>query len=90
VIISRRECALLPEMRARYSALRVDEDLCVACGACRRLGCPAMGQSDTVYERTGRLKARIDPLLCTGCEICAQICPRGGIAFRVNEAETSS
>lgn len=88
VIISRRECALLPEARARYAPLQVDEDVCIACGACRRLGCPAMGLSDSIYERTGRPKSRIDPLLCTGCKICAQICPRDGIVPRANEAET--
>jgi len=26
--------------------------------------------------------AEIDPLLCTGCEICAQVCPRDAILFR--------
>lgn len=30
----------------------------------------------------GRPLAKIDPLLCTGCEICAQICLRDAILFR--------
>jgi len=32
--------------------------------------------------KTNRPLALIDPLLCTGCEICAQICPRDAILFR--------
>ncbi|NLG27422.1 MAG: 4Fe-4S binding protein, partial [Chloroflexi bacterium] len=26
--------------------------------------------------------SEIDPLLCTGCEICAQVCPVNAILFR--------
>src|SRR5690606_24925932 len=74
VVISRRECALLPEVRRGYRPLRIDEDKCLACGACRRVGCPAVVKSDAIYAKTGRNKSAIDPLLCTGCEICAQVC----------------
>ncbi|MEA3311954.1 MAG: 4Fe-4S binding protein, partial [candidate division WOR-3 bacterium] len=37
--------------------------------------------------KTGRPKARIDPLLCTGCEICAQVCARRAIPFKAQLAE---
>jgi len=63
--------------------LRVDLAQCIACGACRRVGCPALSRSDELYEKTGKPKTTIDPLLCTGCEICAQVCPVEAILFRV-------
>jgi indolepyruvate ferredoxin oxidoreductase alpha subunit len=89
VIISRRECALLPESRRQWMALTVDLERCNGCGLCFQVGCPAIVKSDQIDERTGRAKARIDPLLCTGCEICAQVCVRKAILFReqVKESE---
>jgi indolepyruvate ferredoxin oxidoreductase alpha subunit len=33
-------------------------------------------------ERTQRPLALIDQVMCTGCEICAQVCPRDAILFR--------
>jgi indolepyruvate ferredoxin oxidoreductase alpha subunit len=83
VIITRRECALLPEVRRTYLALRVDTTKCIACYTCLRTGCPALRKNpDEVYEKTGKPKSDIDPLLCTGCELCAQVCPTGAILFR--------
>jgi indolepyruvate ferredoxin oxidoreductase alpha subunit len=82
VVVARRECALLPAARRQWSPLEVDAERCIACGLCFRVGCPAIVRSDEVYEKTGRAKARIDPLLCTGCEICAQVCPHDAIPFR--------
>jgi len=82
VVISRRECALLPAARKRYAALRVDLDKCIACGTCRRVGCPALKKSEQLYPKNNRPKTEIDPLLCTGCEICAQVCPVNAILFR--------
>ncbi len=83
VIVTRRECALLPQARRNYLPLRVDATKCVACHTCLRTGCPALRKSTTeVYEKTGKPKSDIDPLLCTGCELCAQVCPTGAILFR--------
>jgi indolepyruvate ferredoxin oxidoreductase, alpha subunit len=82
VIIARRACALLPEARRDYQPLRIDASKCIACDACGRVGCPAIYLSDEVYAKTGRRKSAIDPLLCTGCEICAQACPVNAILFR--------
>ena len=53
-------------------------DLCTACGACFRVGCPAISQSEETNEK-GRRKSEIDPALCTGCAICAQVCPAEAI-----------
>jgi indolepyruvate ferredoxin oxidoreductase alpha subunit len=82
VIISRRECALLPAARKQWMALAVSEERCNGCGLCFQVGCPAIVKSNDLDKKTGRAKARIDPLLCTGCEICAQVCARKAIAFR--------
>ncbi len=89
VIVARRECALLPEARKQWMPLKVDEDRCNGCGLCFQVGCPALVRSEVVDEKTGRPKARIDPLLCTGCEICAQVCARKAILFRAQLAEDS-
>jgi len=82
VIVARRECALLPEVRKTYKPLRVDPEKCNGCGLCFRAGCPATLRSEEIDPKTKRPKMKIDPLLCTGCEVCAQICPRGAILFR--------
>jgi indolepyruvate ferredoxin oxidoreductase alpha subunit len=53
----------------------VDSETCIACGICFKLGCPAIKHSKEVHARTGRAKAVIDPVLCVGCDMCAQVCP---------------
>ncbi len=82
VIVAHRECALLPEVRRQWTPLRVDAERCNGCGLCFQVGCPALIKSQEPDEKTGRPKAWIDPLLCTGCEICAQVCARKAILFR--------
>jgi indolepyruvate ferredoxin oxidoreductase alpha subunit len=97
VVVSRRECALLPEARAQWMALVVDETRCNGCGLCFEVGCPAIVKGDPARRtlgdgKAGREKATIDQLLCTGCEICAQVCARGAIHLRADvvERETAS
>lgn len=82
VLITREECALLPSAKARWVPLEVVSDKCNGCTLCFRVGCPAILKSDQLDPKTNRPLAVIDPLLCTGCEICAQICPRDAILFR--------
>ncbi|MCR5283179.1 MAG: indolepyruvate ferredoxin oxidoreductase subunit alpha [Lachnospiraceae bacterium] len=44
------------------------KDSCINCKACiRQTGCPALSLSDG--------KVTIDASLCTGCGLCAQVCP---------------
>jgi indolepyruvate ferredoxin oxidoreductase alpha subunit len=81
VLITEEECALLPSARKRWVPLEV-LDTCNGCTLCFRIGCPAILKSDELDEKTRRPKALIDAALCTGCEVCAQVCPREAITFR--------
>ncbi len=82
VLITDHACALMPEERKKYLPLAVVEEDCNGCTLCFRIGCPAIIKSDKVDEKSQRPLAEIDPLLCTGCEICSQVCPRDAILFR--------
>jgi indolepyruvate ferredoxin oxidoreductase alpha subunit len=85
VVYVKGECVFLPGFQRRAVAI-VDEDVCNACGFCFRVGCPAILKSEATDERTGRQKAEIDPLLCTGCTVCLQVCPRSAI-YQTEEQE---
>jgi len=82
VIIAERACALLPEARKEWVALDINKERCNGCGLCFMIGCPAIVQSEETDPKSGRALAVIDPLLCTGCNICAQVCARGAIYTR--------
>ncbi|MEI7990277.1 MAG: indolepyruvate ferredoxin oxidoreductase subunit alpha [Chloroflexota bacterium] len=79
VLIIQDECALLPSARALWSSYQVVEDMCNGCTICFRIGCPAIYKSEVLDPKYNRPLAEIDPLACTGCEICAQVCPRDAI-----------
>ena len=70
VIISRRPCALLKYVKHR-GPIQVDEDKCVGCKSCMRIGCPAISIVDG--------KAKIDNTLCVGCGVCEQLCKPGAL-----------
>jgi indolepyruvate ferredoxin oxidoreductase alpha subunit len=57
----------------------LDSERCNGCGLCFRLGCPAIVRSEELDAKTGRTKALIDPVLCVGCDVCAQICSHEAI-----------
>ncbi|HZL06858.1 MAG TPA: thiamine pyrophosphate-dependent enzyme, partial [Coriobacteriia bacterium] len=65
VIVAKAPCALL--LKEHGDVYAVDEETCTACGACIRLGCPAIMKS-----ASGR--AVIDISLCVGCSQCVQVC----------------
>jgi indolepyruvate ferredoxin oxidoreductase, alpha subunit len=82
VLITLEPCVLLPEVRKTWVPLEVLADKCNGCTLCFRIGCPAILKSDELDDRLQRPKALIDASMCTGCEVCAQICPRDAITFR--------
>ena len=63
VIIAQRPCALLD----KSPKPKMDVVNCKNCGVCMRIGCPAisMGENGVVIDRNQ----------CTGCGVCAAVCP---------------
>ncbi len=78
VIIVRGACVFTPYFQQR-PPMHVDLVKCVACGSCLRVGCPAITKSDEIYPTNNKAKSKIDPLLCTGCTVCMQVCPTEAI-----------
>ncbi len=72
VIITSRPCVLMPK-RVMDRPYMVELEDCNGCSACFRIGCPAIMTSTELTEKK-RPKAVIDPNLCTGCSLCAQVC----------------
>ena len=70
VIISRRPCALLKYVKHK-PALKVDEDKCIGCKQCMKIGCPAISIVGG--------KAKVDATLCVGCGVCEQLCKVGAL-----------
>jgi len=66
VVIFRAPCALI--IREKGDPYAVDEDACTKCGACVKLGCPAIGRDESTAI------AYIDTAVCVGCGQCVQVC----------------
>lgn len=70
-------------------SMQVLSDKCISCKKCiRELGCPALITVNTASdanalsanaESPAKKKVQIDTSLCTGCGLCAQLCPTGAI-----------
>ena len=71
VIIYRAPCALL--VREKDDPYAVIEEACTKCGACIKLGCPAIAKD----EQSSR--AVIDTSICVGCGQCLQVCKYNAI-----------
>ena len=71
VIIVRGECALLNRGGAART-YETDANRCRRCGACSKLGCPAISGRSPV----------IDAEKCVGCGMCASVCKCSAIRER--------
>ena len=84
VLISRRKCALVRarEEKAAYK-VRVDSEKCLgeSCG-CARL-CARVFQCPGLVWDSDSQTARIDEVICSGCGVCADICPASAIIREV-------
>lgn len=66
-IVSRGPCVLLKGLEKKLAYV-VEASICRACKACIKLsGCPALEFKDG--------HSSINPTVCTGCGLCAYICP---------------
>jgi len=68
VIIVKRPCALI--QKKHDTPYSVDEDKCIACKKCLKVGCSAISVDQ---------KSSIDQLMCVGCGVCRQVCPKDAI-----------
>jgi len=65
VVIAKAPCALL--IRSDADPVAIDDELCTKCGACVRLGCPAIMKLPIGSPI-------IDAAICVGCGQCVQVC----------------
>ncbi|MBD3174440.1 MAG: indolepyruvate ferredoxin oxidoreductase subunit alpha [Armatimonadia bacterium] len=76
VIVVTGPCPLRYDVRAE--PYRIEPEECILCNRCLRIGCPAIGlTADGASKRPV-----IDETLCTGCALCAEICPVDAIERR--------
>ena len=71
-IITRRPCLLIKRIKHDIALCVTDEDKCIGCKKCLKVGCPALMIKDG--------KCKIDTNQCVGCTVCAQVCPVGAIS----------
>jgi indolepyruvate ferredoxin oxidoreductase alpha subunit len=71
VLIARHTCTLLELRKGKKKTYQINQLKCKECRICiDRFGCPAFYVDKGVH---------INPLLCVGCGVCAQICPAKAI-----------
>lgn len=73
VVITYNPCMLIRRKKFDIKKYRVNEDKCINCGICLKVGCPA------VVKNEDETKSHIVESLCTGCSVCAQVCPKDAI-----------
>ncbi|MBR2388447.1 MAG: indolepyruvate ferredoxin oxidoreductase subunit alpha [Clostridia bacterium] len=71
VIIAKSPCVLLKGQKFP-NVCKVDPDTCRKCGACMKIGCPAMTRGEDG-------KVKIDATMCNGCGLCQNYCKFGAI-----------
>jgi len=84
VLILRRECALVrSKKQKKLYQVEVNQERCLGetCG-CNRL-CTRVFKCPGLYWDRATGKAGIDEAICTGCGVCAEICPASAIGKEV-------
>jgi len=84
VLILKRECALVRSKRQKkLFQVEVNKERCLGetCG-CNRL-CTRVFKCPGLYWDRATGKAGIDEAICTGCGVCAEICPASAIRKEV-------
>lgn len=76
LIIAYAPCRIAAKL-TKEGLCEVDAEKCRACGACFKMGCPAMTRGKEV--RPGAFQMVIDANLCAGCKQCGQVCKFGAI-----------
>jgi len=71
ILISRKPCALLKDA-PHFAPYQVNPEKCTSCGICLKIACPAIEKR---YTEGDKWVAYINEPLCTGCSVCAQVCP---------------
>jgi len=87
VIITKAPCVLLPEFKnKRQKPYVVKQELCTGCTICLNINCPSIWWMPYETKISGRKRARgiayIDPMSCTGCGLCADVCSFDAIVKR--------
>jgi indolepyruvate ferredoxin oxidoreductase alpha subunit len=82
VVISRYPCVIDQARKGEtgeYVPVEITED-CDGCGYCiKHFECPAL----IFHEENAEEKyVSVDPLLCTGCGVCLNVCPKGSIVVK--------
>ncbi|TKJ40058.1 indolepyruvate ferredoxin oxidoreductase subunit alpha [candidate division LCP-89 bacterium B3_LCP] len=84
ILITTRPCMLFPG-KIKDESYRILAADCNGCGVCFKIGCPAISKSGDVTDKNLAVPV-IDETLCTGCDLCAEICPVDCI-FPVSELQ---
>ncbi|MBN1221690.1 MAG: 4Fe-4S binding protein [Candidatus Aminicenantes bacterium] len=83
VLVLKQVCALSPEKKhSKIYDMILDDTKCLgdACG-CNRL-CTRVFKCPGLIWNKEKKVAEIDEVICTGCGVCASICPAGAISRR--------
>ncbi|MCK7489292.1 MAG: 4Fe-4S binding protein [Anaerotruncus sp.] len=88
VVISLSPCMLIPAAKAvTKPLLKVNLTKCSGCKTCFKVARPGIAyivEEGEFVNREGKTKkrkghAQVDKLNCTGCKVCAQVCPNQAI-----------
>ncbi len=84
VIITRAPCILLKNARAGLEPVQINEDKCKTCGLCLKLSCPGLEKHT---REDGTVRITVNPVLCTGCRLCVQVCPFKAFETRMEKKQ---